>query len=220
MAEIAGRNARELRLGADVTLEQFAAAARHYGLKWTSGRVGDFEAGRTAPTLPTLIVVAAALANLTGSDVAVEDLFEGEGRVTLTDRLSLDLRAVRSAFTKGAVVAPLDMTDARDAVKRAIPEWEERRKSWPEALLDVPPARIGHVYLAMSDSDKRMCKTIGVDYDLGAAAMAELWDKPFTARRDELAGPDANPQERGQVSRQLKAALVSILQGEEQRRTR
>jgi hypothetical protein len=221
MAEVAGRNARELRLIAGVKLEEFAATARHYGLKWTSGRVGDFEAGRTAPTLPTLIVVAAALSELLGREVEPGELFAGKGRVTVNDRLSLDLGAVRSVFGEGAGVTALDVTAVRDKVKRSIPEWEERQKGWSKPLRAVPPGKIRRVYREMSDSDLRMCRNIGVDRYLGAAAMARLWSKTFVARRDELAelaGPNVNAQKLGQISRQLKAELVSIIQGKETHR--
>jgi hypothetical protein len=55
-----------------------------------------------------------------------------------------------------------------------------------------------------------MCKNIGVDRFL-AAAMAALWGRTFSAERDNRAGPDANAQRRGQVSRQLKAELQQVI---------
>ncbi len=51
----------------------------------------------------------------------------------------------------------------------------------------------------------------GVDRELGAAAMTKLWDKPFTARRDEKTEAGANAQRRGQVSRQFKAELQKVV---------
>ena len=49
-----------------------------------------------------------------------------------------------------------------------------------------------------------------------SSAMAKLWDKPFTAKPDELAalaGPKVNAQRLGQISRQLKEELLSTVQG-------
>jgi hypothetical protein len=152
---------------------------------------------------------------LNGRKVTPRELFAGEGRVTINDRLSLDLDAVRSTFGEGAGITVLDMAGIRDQVKRAIPEWEKRRECWPKPLRAVPPAKIGRVYLAMSDSDMRMCRNIGVDRELGAAAMTKLWGKPFTAKRDELTEPGANAQRRDQISRQLKAELLSIIERKE-----
>ena len=179
IAQIAGATARALRLGSNVTLEQFATTTKFYGLKWSSGRVSAFESGQTAPTLPTLIIVAAALSDLLGHNVAITDLLTGKGRVTINDRLSLTLTTVRSALCEGAAVKAADVT-------------------------------VDHNQM-MSDSDLRMCRNIGVDRDLGAAAMMKLWGKPFTAKRDELTEPGANAQRRGQVSRRLKAELVKVV---------
>jgi hypothetical protein len=63
----------------------------------------------------------------------------------------------------------------------------------------------------LNESDARMCKNIGVDQVLAAAAMAALWCRTFTAERDHRAGPDANAQRRGQISRQLKADLQEVI---------
>ena len=38
-----------------------------------------------------------------------------------------------------------------------------------------------------------------------------LWRKPFSQERDRLAGPDANKQKRGQVSRTLRAELEKAI---------
>jgi hypothetical protein len=62
-----------------------------------------------------------------------------------------------------------------------------------------------------SESDARMCKNIGVDHFLGATAMAALWGRTFSAERDHRAGPGANAQRRGQISRRLKAELQEVI---------
>ena len=90
MAEVIGRRREALRLDAKVTLEQMARVAQRYGLPWTSGRVGDFEAGRTAPSLPTLVAVTAALGEAIGRPVSLAELVTGEGQVHINNNLSLD----------------------------------------------------------------------------------------------------------------------------------
>jgi hypothetical protein len=66
----------------------------------------------------------------------------------------------------------------------------------------------------LRESDMQTCKSIGVDLGAGAAAMAKLWSKPFSAERDTRGEPGANAQRKGQISRQqLKAQLVSAIQG-------
>lgn len=161
------------------------------------------------------------LSDLLSREVAVNELFAGEGRA-INNRLSLDLGTVHAAFCDGFEVRAADLTGELERLKKAGAEWAERRaiseflerrKHWPKSLDSVPAGLQHDVYRAMSDSDLRMCKNIGADRDLAAAAMAKLWRKTFTARRDELAGADANPQKRGQVSRQLKSQLEKVMRG-------
>ena len=63
----------------------------------------------------------------------------------------------------------------------------------------------------LRESDMRMCKSIGVDLAIGAAAMDKLWGRPFSAERDHRAEPGANAQRKGQISRRLKAELQKVV---------
>ena len=99
MAEIAGENAQALRRAADVNLEDFALAMQSYGLSWSTGRVGDFESGRAAPSLTTLLVVVAALSKVIGRPVQLADLFAGMGQVAVNDQLAVDRAALRAALS-------------------------------------------------------------------------------------------------------------------------
>jgi hypothetical protein len=87
----------------------------------------------------------------------------------------------------------------------------QTRFHWSDRLRTVHPDLRQEVLRDFSESDARMCKNIGVDQVLGAAAMAALWRRTFTAERDNRAGPDANAQSRGQISRQLKADLQEVI---------
>ncbi len=211
LAEVAGTNAQTLRRSAGANLEDFAAAARHYGLRWSSGRVSDFESGRVLPTLPTLLAVTAALSAILKRPVALHELFRGGGRVNINGRLSFNLAGVRAALLDGYRVKAVDLPEEHNRLGQFAADLVERQKSWPESVRKVSGGDYKDVYFTLRDSDLRMCKNIGVDRELGIAAMATLWRKTFTARRDELAGPDASPQERGQVSRRLKAELLDII---------
>lgn len=198
MAEIAGRNAQALRRDAGANLQDFARAMRRYGLAWSTGRVGDFESGRAAPNLATLYVVAAALSNVAGRDVTLADLFDGTGPVQINDELSVQLWTVRAAL-EGNPVRPVKLTGSwvRVIDDSDLPEWAR----------EIDPKLRARVLGDFVETDERLCKRIGVRPDVGAAAMAKLWRRTFTAERDRWAGPDANAQRRGQISRQLQAKL-------------
>jgi transcriptional regulator with XRE-family HTH domain len=194
-AQVIGGNARRLRLDAGVTLEQFAQAARLYGLPWTTGRVGDLEAGRVAPSVPTIYAVALALHHVTEQPVTLGDLFAGSGDVRLNDKLTVDVSALADAMT-GQPVVEGGVQDFLRNLEGAV----SRRKL---ASLLAEECR---------ESDTAMLRGIGVTPQRGVAAMAELWGRTFSAERDRRAGPDANAQRKGQVSRQLKTELESLLE--------
>ena len=212
VAQVIGESAKVLRRDAQVTLEQMARVAQRYGLPWTSGRVGDFESGRTAPSLPTLIAAAAALGDVIGRPVSLAELVTGEGQVHINDKLSLDKSALRAALSGGSVNAHAKPMPLETLLTRGLELLTELSTvDWPNRLRAVNPDLRRDVLLDFNESDARMCKNIGVDQVLGAAAMAAVWRRTFTADRDHRAGPDANAQRRGQISRQLKADLQEVI---------
>jgi hypothetical protein len=173
---------------------------RRYGLKWSTGRVGDFESGRAAPNLATLYVVALALRDITGHDVTLADLFGGAGPVHINDELPVSLVAVRAALT-GMPVAAVRLSAKAIVTTEHLPEWAR----------GIDPKLIARVLGDFVETDERVCKRLGVTLDVGAAAMANLWRRTFTAERDRRAGPDAKPQRRGQISRQLQIELEKVI---------
>lgn len=195
LAEVAGRNARALRQGASINLQDLARAMRPYGLEWSTGRVGDFESGRAAPNLATLLVVAAALGDVIGRSVTLVDLFNGKGDVAINDKLAIPLARLRTVLP-GGVILPYSVPLA-DATF--------------EAVGSVNPELYRRVRGDFREADERICKSLGIDPHVGAAAMSTLWKQTFVAERDSRAGPKANAQRRGQVSRKLKAELQEAL---------
>jgi transcriptional regulator with XRE-family HTH domain len=202
IAEVAGANARALRLAADVKLEDFAQAAQSYGLPWTTGRVGDFESGRAGPSLPTMFAVAAALGAVIDRPVSLAELFDGKGSVQINDGLTVKLSELRSALS-GEAVEVKALPAAKASRPAGIKNWTASGMGTPRGAGD----RYMRVLNSFRESDVRMCKNIGVETRQGAAAMATLWGHTFSTERDRQAGQGANAQRRGQISRQLKAAL-------------
>jgi hypothetical protein len=68
----------------------------------------------------------------------------------------------------------------------------------------------------MLEADYRMAHSVGISREMAAFEMEALWGRSFTAERDRRAGPDANPQKRGRISRELKTELQeAISQGDD-----
>lgn len=69
----------------------------------------------------------------------------------------------------------------------------------------------GGVSPSLPDGDVRFARSLGLDKKQAAGAMAQAWGKTFVQQRNSLAGADATPQRKGQVSRALKAELQAAL---------
>jgi hypothetical protein len=212
LSEVAGRGARAIRLNSGATLEEVAKAARYYGLKWATNKVGDFEAGRVAARLETLYVVAAALGDVTGRPVTLADLFVGQGPVAINERLTIDIGKVAAALSGSPIEATIsELSGERERIATATAELRANQSSWPPALQRVKHGLYRAVLADFSDSDVRLARSLGLDRSMAAAAMAAVWRKTFVARRDELAGPEANAQKRGRIARELKAELQKVV---------
>src|SRR5271157_3437151 len=89
LATVIGKNARQLRRDAGLTLDQVSIAARMRGLNWSESRVADFESGRVAPNLATLIVFCLALADAGCAEATFPDLLCSESPIQINDSLLL-----------------------------------------------------------------------------------------------------------------------------------
>lgn len=207
VGEVAGGEARKLRQGAGKSLEDVARAVRSYGLPWSTGRVGDFESGRAGPDIRTLLVVAAALGNVIGSPVELADLFAGSGDVAITDAVTVKRAALRAMLGS----QPVKLPTPKDVEVLTLAVKVPRTRKQPEWVSGVDNDVLHRVLGELRESDVRMCQRVGVEPYWGAAAMAKVWGRTFVAERDQRAGPGANAQRRGQVSRQLKAELQELI---------
>jgi transcriptional regulator with XRE-family HTH domain len=205
LAVVVGRNCKRIRSAIGVTQDELAQRARLVGLRWTASAVGDFEAGRSAPSFATVLAVGMALQialedtaeqrkEVPKWGVTLADLLEGEGSVALTDRMSVPTRLLAAAC-RGRIFAHMD--------RESIGEWFERARK-AEGLVF---ADVGKVIPLGGLTEHRLAKRLGISTFELASLSAELWQTTFSEERDRRAGPDANQQKRGRISRELRAEL-------------
>ena len=89
LATVIGKNARRLRTNAGLTLDQVSIAARMRGLNWSESRVADFESGKVAPNLATLIAFCLALADAGCAEATFPELLRSETPIQINDSLLL-----------------------------------------------------------------------------------------------------------------------------------
>jgi hypothetical protein len=134
---VIAENARQLRQSVGATLDDVASAASRYGVNWFSAKIADIESGeRAGCTVTTIVVLAAALSDVTGKDITVPDLLAGGGAVALGQgRVSAELGNLRNALSgRPVVLIPARERGWREAEQRAI-IWLGLPREQGEALM-------------------------------------------------------------------------------------
>jgi transcriptional regulator with XRE-family HTH domain len=188
LAAVLGENCRQIRRDANLTQDDLAKAARRFGLRWTASKVRDFEAGRSAPTFATVLALTAALEDATDQRPRLADLVRFDGVVTVTE----DFKPAGELLTSFCAGGRWD---------RLSELWEDHRYIGTfRPVLDWSGL-----------TDQRVAASLGLNTEQLCDAAVQLWGTAFSAERDRRAGPDANPQKRGRVTRELKAELMESL---------
>ena len=199
-SRIVGSNVRRRRKQAGVTLERFSQEAKRHGLKWSAGRVSDFEAGRVEITLATLVTVAQVLANVTDEPVELADLLEIEGGVDILGRTVFDV----ASMLRGVPVQPADE-------QRSTPTEVARRNGYrtldvAAAALEVPKAKVVTLLLAQENAglvDRRAARALGMSLAELTRQSVLLWGRGFSAERDRRAGPAGYEHEGGRTTAEI-----------------
>ena len=195
LASVIGKNARQLRTTAGLTLDQVSIAARRHGLNWSESRVADFESGRVAPNLATLIAVCLALADAGCAAATFPALLRSESPIQINDSLFLSREQVFDLL--GVPRSPLD----REAF-----EW-----LLAQPIQMMPPTTVNSATKIPGATEERTRKALGISSTELANWSAALWKRTFSQERDRRAGERANAQKRGQVTRQMRAELEAAI---------
>jgi transcriptional regulator with XRE-family HTH domain len=198
LAEVIGKNAHRLRKTAELTLDQVAIAARKRGLNWSESRVADFESGRVAPNLATLVAFCLALADAGCAAAALPELLHSETPIQINDSLSLSSEQVVNLFSRRPA-------STAATTKRVIP-----LTTTLKALEDM--GILAELDEISGATEERTRKALGISPMELAELSARLWNTSFSEERDRRAGPGANAQARGQVSRQLRKELQAAIE--------
>jgi transcriptional regulator with XRE-family HTH domain len=215
LAVVIGRGCKRIRAANGVTQDELAQRARLIGLRWTASAVGDFEAGRSAPSFATVLAVGIALqialestaeqrGEIPGCGVTLADFLTGDVDVALTDRQTVPARLLANAC-QGQAFAIADLESTHQWFERAR---NAKRPNFRDAGETIPLGGL---------TEHRLAKRLGLStYEL-ARLSAQLWQTTFSKERDHRAGPGANAQKKGRVARQLKTELLAVIQREGKR---
>jgi hypothetical protein len=218
LATVIGNNAGQLRRDAELTLDKVSKAARMCGLSWSESRVADFESGKVAPNLATLIAFCLALAAAGCAKATLPELLRSETPIQINDSLELSGQQVINLVSRrSASEGP-----SPESVSAAInASWEHLEASgFLTGLTKASGATeklawkafVTGLTKASGATEERTWKALGISETELADLSASLWNKNFSEERDRRAGAGANAQKRGQVSRQLRKELQAAIE--------
>jgi hypothetical protein len=148
-----------------------------------------------------------------GNEIAVQlddpvrlaDLVSFDGDVTITE--DFEPTGERLAdFCSGGTWAPCNLTlgpTGDSAMDRLWSQSAESGIDRIESVFDWPKV--------LGLTEERVAAGLGISTERLCAESLLLWNTTFSAERDRIAGPDANPQRKGQVTRRLKAELEKAI---------
>lgn len=202
LAEVIGANCERIRTASGLTQDEFARYARALGLRWKASSVGDFEAGRSAPKLSTVLTVAIALhwAITDAGERFAENPALPKG-VTLADLMGFDgIILLNDSFR----VSGRFLVEACRGYTLELGEHQVGAQAKSQtAIVDAVTDLMNRGGL----TERRQARRMGIEPAMLAALSLKLWQRTFSAERDRRAGPDANRQKRGQVTRAMQAEL-------------
>lgn len=224
LAKVVGANCKQLRTRIGGTQDDLARAARRIGLDWTETRVGHFEAGRSTPTFATVLAITLAL-QMTLEDVSeqrceipdwgvtLSHLLGREGDVALTDKLDVPAALLADVCEGRVFTLPLTTGSIglgpREIHALVEEMTEARRQREVEAGITVD--ELTELILRQGLTEHRLAEQLGISHARLAHMSFLLWQSTFSEERDRQAGPDANPQKKGRITRELRGELERAL---------
>ncbi|MFM8856624.1 MAG: helix-turn-helix domain-containing protein [Actinomycetota bacterium] len=211
LQQVIGINAREFRVNAGLTLDQVSRASRRRGLKWSESRVADFEAGRAAPTLATLLAVCLALNDAGCPEATLPGLVKYISPMTINDELTLMDADIVRLLAGQAAAGPEPVETVKNDAAKAL-GW--KRTPFERKVIhryEADPIAFVKIAKTSGATEDRIRKSLGISAMLLTHLSAALWRHSFSEERDRRAGDCANAQKRGRVSREMQAELETAL---------
>lgn len=218
LAEVVGANCKRWRNQLGLTQDKFAEFARMMGLRWTASAVGDFEAGRSSPSLATVIAVAVALQTAFGRNTAYalltpdDDEFirvlagaDVRAAPTLADLVATDADWVD---VNGVLCPPGDhlpklflggIANYGGPTAEEMVELREMAERGQELRAEL----LKHAGI----TEKRMARQLGISVSDLMVRSIRLWGSTFSEERDRRAGLGANQQKKGRIAREMRGEL-------------
>ena len=213
LAVVVGQNCKRIRNQIGITQDELARYARSCGLRWRASTVADFEGARSAPTFATVLTVSLALQNAAqtaaanGSDILMEiatldRLVQFDGMIEINDDVALTADTV-IALCRGQTregYRPPPGIETEDSLRF-------QRELWGDGAL----TSVKQVQLRSGSTEERLARQLHIERYRLAELSYLLWKSTFSEERDRRAGPSANQQKKGRITREMRAEIETEL---------
>ena len=198
LAEVVGANCRRIRNEIGITQDELALYARAHGLKWNAAKAWRLRAGRSEPTLATVLKVGMALGQALAFTQSVapaikDRVIPRDHEVTLAELLDGGNEVI--TLTDNLAITTADLANVA------------RGQPFPLRLRRHDAEKLQRSGLA----EQRLAKALSIDESRLAKLSSHLWRNTFSEERDRRAGIGANRQKKARVSRELRSEIEKAL---------
>lgn len=198
--QVVGTNLRSIRSEYGLTLNDVAKALRTYNLHWSTGRLGDIEAGRGSATVQMVLALSLALSEVCGVPISSLRLLASDAPVLLDGEHLAVKGEVFERLVKGEQ-SSIDFSTDRpgpteeELLERAFPSAYAAKKQEDQLSVDWDLA------------DSRAAKRLGMSDQAFQALCFRTWGHLLSVEVQQRADPDASPQKKGRITRELMKDL-------------
>ncbi|MDZ7914756.1 MAG: hypothetical protein U5O16_23430 [Rhodococcus sp. (in: high G+C Gram-positive bacteria)] len=200
---VVGRNVREMRIRADLSLDVVAGSLREFGMKWNATDVARLERGdrgSTTVSIQSMVIIAIVLGEVTRTPVSIADLVATETDVTIAGGNVIAGPRLHAALLGTPTLATDLVTRAQPAFGQTSTELQADAKK---------AAALGSGAYTYSLTEERAAKTLTISRHSLAAHSLSLWGRSLRLESEHRSksavaeGQKINAQHKGQITRRL-----------------
>lgn len=213
--ETVGAWLSDMRVAHRLTTEQIADAAQKYGCNWHGSTISSMERGGSRVSeLGNLIVLLAALGDITGERLALADVFSGVQDIELGNGYVIAATVIGGILNGASVDLDAPISEVGKSLVGMFRESVVAQYLTAERLAGIDgtlDALRAYLSLMPTSAERRMATRLDViPFDVMAACRI-MYDAPLEAVADAEAGEGASPQKRGRATRRIELEVKARL---------
>lgn len=206
--QVVGVNLRTIRHQYGLTLNDVSKALRSFGFNWSTGRLGDIEAGRGSATVQMVLGLSMALSEACEEPISPLQLLRSEAPVSLDGKWLAVKGEVFERLLSGQQHSVRPGTDTPGPNEGEVLERFDALLSRDEKAPETADAGASAVLSADWDlADSRAAKRLNMRDEDFQRLCVDTWGHLLSVEVRQRADHGASPQKKGRITRQLLEEL-------------